>query len=231
MGTPPAPCYATLYFGIHETFYMLPTFQSRLGFYFRYIDDGLAAWIPHPNPDTDATLFNDFRTSLSYGKLTWTMTPRQLSIPFLDLRITILPSGRLKTSLFEKERNLYLYLPPYSTHPPDLLRGLIIGMIFRILNLTSDPTNAYQNITDLYRRLRNRGYARPTFVPLFHQAYRHVSKRLQSPQIEEPASDMKDTVFFHIPYNSLDPPRQHLQSLFWSVLHSPPNVHYASFDE
>jgi hypothetical protein len=102
MGTPPAPCYATLYFGIHETFYILPTFQSRLGFYFRYIDNGLAAWIPHPDPDTDATLFNDFRTSLSYGKLTWTMTPRQLSISFLDLRITILPSGRLKTSLFEK---------------------------------------------------------------------------------------------------------------------------------
>jgi hypothetical protein len=102
MGTPPAPCYATLYFGIHETFYILPTFQSRLGFYFRYIDDGLAAWIPHPNPDTDATLFNDFCTSLSYGKLTWTMTPCPLSIPFIDLRITILPSGRLKTLLFEK---------------------------------------------------------------------------------------------------------------------------------
>jgi hypothetical protein len=96
-------------------------------------------------------------------------------------------------------------------------------MIFRILNLTSDHTDTRQNITDLYRRLRNCGYTRLTLAPLFHHAYRRVSERLQSPQIKDPVGDMKDTVFFHIPYNSLDPLRRHLQSLFRSVLHSPPN--------
>jgi hypothetical protein len=224
MGTPPAPSYATLYYGIHETLTLLPRFQPRLGFYYRYIDDGVGAWIPHPDPDQDDSLWTDFREALPYGQLTWTVTPRQLSIPFLDLRLTILPSGRVKTSLYEKERNLYLYLPPHSAHPPGLLRGLIIGMIFRILNLTTDLADAHKNITDLYRRLRNRGYDRATLVPLFNQAYARVSKRLNSPLPEDAAPrTLEDTIFFHIPYNSHDPPRRHLQQLFRSVLHSPPN--------
>jgi hypothetical protein len=70
MGAPPAPAYATLYYGVHEMDTLLPTFRDRLGFYFRYIDDGLGAWLPHPHPPTDAALWAAFQDSTPFGRLT-----------------------------------------------------------------------------------------------------------------------------------------------------------------
>ena len=52
MGTPPAPAYATLNFGIHKLNF-LPQFALFLVVYCHYIDDILGVWCHHPNPNND----------------------------------------------------------------------------------------------------------------------------------------------------------------------------------
>ena len=57
-GTPRAPPYATIYYGIHEKNF-LPKHIKHVIFYKQFIDDVFGIWIPHPNPQTDAHLWEE----------------------------------------------------------------------------------------------------------------------------------------------------------------------------
>jgi hypothetical protein len=129
-------------------------------------------------------------------------------VNFLDMTITLLPSGRIKTRLYEKPLNLHLYLSPHSAHPPGLVSGLIHGMLYRILLLTTDCPDTHQDIRNFYSRLRNGGYARHQLLPLFQAAHKKITRclRLPAPDIT-PRKNNKNCIFFHVPYNSLDPGR------------------------
>jgi len=48
MGKPPAPCWSNLFEGLHEKSF-LPTWQTFLPFYKRFIDDISAVWLPPAN--------------------------------------------------------------------------------------------------------------------------------------------------------------------------------------
>jgi hypothetical protein len=60
MGTPLAPNYATLYFGIHEL-EIGPIFKDSLAAYFRYIDNCLGLWLHHPDPSIDLQRWYDYK--------------------------------------------------------------------------------------------------------------------------------------------------------------------------
>jgi hypothetical protein len=64
-----------------------------------------------------------------YG-LEWTCTTPARSCNFMDLTITI-EDGKLTTTLFEKEQNLHLFLPPTSSHPKGCGTGLVFGHVLR----------------------------------------------------------------------------------------------------
>lgn len=72
----------------------------------------------------------------SWFGLEWVCKDPSTSINFMDLTITIV-NGRLETTLFEKEQNLYLYIPPHSSHPRGVFTGLIFGQVLRIRRLCS----------------------------------------------------------------------------------------------
>ena len=134
MGTPPACCYATIYYAIHEHF-LFQKYSDNIFFYRRYIDDIFGVWVPSNSGAT----FDDFIKDLKFHKLRWEATTPSNSVVFLDLVLQI--SGNIiVTQLYEKILNLYLYINPFSAHSPGVLSGLIIGNILRIHHLCSDPT-------------------------------------------------------------------------------------------
>jgi hypothetical protein len=137
MGTPPGANYAKLYYGTWEIEFTA-NFLENLALYCRYIDDGIGLWIHHPDPDIDRNSFASLQATMnSFGSLEWEFSELCKSIDFMDVHLYITPTG-IKSSIYEKTTNLYLYLPPRSVDPPGVLTGLIIGMRKRIYALTTE---------------------------------------------------------------------------------------------
>jgi hypothetical protein len=106
----------------------------------------------------------------AFPGLTWESTRHGPTLDFMDLTLSI-RIDRIYTTLFEKALNLYLYIPPHSAHPPGILSGLILGMIFRIYNLCTDPADAHLRVKTFYNHVLARGYKPTAICPLFQKAY------------------------------------------------------------
>jgi hypothetical protein len=138
-------------------------------------------WICDPDPEIDSLRWDYFKEHTGFGKLVWDVSERQPTVNSLELRISLHPSGRITTRLYEKALNLHLYLSPLSAHPPGLLSGLVHGMLYWIIMLTSDLLDTREDIQKLFFRLRNRGYPHSQLLPLFRSAYKKITRRLHCP--------------------------------------------------
>jgi hypothetical protein len=208
MGTPPAPPYATLFFAVHENSYIIDQFPNLL-FYKRFIDDVVGIWIPSSCPVVDDCRWSTFQQRMNQDTgLTWEFSERSTSVAFMDLTISI-QHGKIHTTLYEKALNLYLYIPPHSAHPPGMVKGVILGSLFRFYTLCSDPADAAALIKKLYSRLLVRGYTRETLLPLFEQGHQAALRRSSvtrvpgQPQTTDPT--FAERVFFHLQYHPEDP--------------------------
>ena len=101
--------------------------------------------------------------------LEWTFETPDTTVNFMDLTITI-AGGRLKTTLYEKPQNLYLFLPPHSSHPQGVLSGLVFGQILGTRRLCSRQEDADKKIMEFFQRLLNRGHRKASLTPLFTRA-------------------------------------------------------------
>jgi hypothetical protein len=61
----------------------------------------------------------------SYSKLTWEFTPLSKRVEFMDLTLAITTTG-IQLSLYVKELNLYLYIPP------SLCTQLVTPQVFHV---------------------------------------------------------------------------------------------------
>lgn len=209
MGTPPAPMYATLYYAIHELSFP-EHLVALMPLYKRYIDDMFGIWLGTAAQFLEMQLYmNDF------GMLKWEFSDLCHQVDYLDMTIR-LDGSRLRTTIFEKALNLYLYLPPHSAHPPGALSGLIHGLIKRIYRLTSDPADCDTNLQDMWCRLRCRGYSAAALQPLFASGF--ANRLTTAPKT---TSSSHDTVFLHVPYHPANPPSRVLQHQFRDLLRQP----------
>jgi hypothetical protein len=224
MGTPPACMYATLYFAIYEM-ELLTHFESSVAFYRRYIDDCFGIWNHHSDPEIDEANWLSLKVAMqAYGSLEWEFTERRKSADFLDLTISIKKNGTIRTKLFEKELNLYLYIPPHSAHPPGVLRGLITGMLKRIYRLTTDKADKHSSVIDLFHRLLVRGHQASDILPMFKVALVVAAKPPPPPVITTGVFDTAPPLFFHLPFHPRDVTTSKvIQETFRSTLAYPKN--------
>jgi hypothetical protein len=216
MGCPPAPTYANLYFACHENNRILTKYAKYLSFYKRYIDDVFGSWYC-ADEDEDARQWLAFQQDMNdFGQLRWTFSDRSLKADFLDLSLTLEFDGSVTSTLFEKQLNLHMYLPPHSSHPPGALRGLIFGMTHRIYRLCSEPSDRRRRILALYRRLIGRGHSSYRVRPLLEEALAHSIKPVPPPPLDpiDPLFISDDRIFLHLPFHPLDPPSTEVQDLF-----------------
>ena len=101
--------------------------------------------MPNKNPERDALEWNEFRDKMNaFPGLTWKFSERSKSTDFMDMTISINNSNKIETTLFKKQLNLHLYIPPHSVHPPGLLPGIVYGTLFRIVTLCSTEQDKLQ---------------------------------------------------------------------------------------
>ena len=240
MGTPPAPPYATIYFGLEEQKF-LRHHRANLLFYRRFIDDVFGIWIKSQiranpgversdssaasettNEEEDAKRWELFLDDLdSAPGLVWeTETPKK-SVVFMDLTLTI-ENGRIISSLYEKPSNRHLYIPPHSCHPPGMITGVVYGMVRRILTLCSDPIDQQKRLSRFVLYLRARGHHQETIVPMVNAA---VAKTVSVLAKQRSATDTAaDVTPQSPPREAPDPdPKQDEQRLFLHLPFHPDN--------
>jgi hypothetical protein len=227
MGAPPAPPYATIFFGIFEDGTILDEFADILLFYRRFIDDVIGIFRSTGNHLRDRHRWNSLRHRMNqYHGLEWTFTPLASTVDFMDLTIRI-EDDKIVTTLFEKALNIYQYLPPRSAHPPGVISGLIFGNIYRTYMLCSKQSDVEQKLRLFFHRLRVRGWEHSTLEPLFVRGIEKAQQKLGLlPAPPESTADLdEDRIFCHVSYNPWDPPsaliQQTWQTAFMNPLHQP----------
>jgi hypothetical protein len=87
---------------------------------------------------------------------------------FLDLSLH-LNGSTITTSTYQKNMNLYLYIPPSSLHPLSCLKGLITGKLRRYF-LQNNSEDFEKILIKFIGRLTDRGHKLQDITPLLLQA-------------------------------------------------------------
>jgi len=213
MGTPVACAYATVTFGHYENTTILPEFAPQLLYYKRYIDDIIGIWLPPPFNQT--TTWDRFQESLNnWGNLQWKCEVPSRKTTFLDLELELHNSSVI-TKTFQKEMNLYLYIPPLSAHPPSCLKGLITGELRRYW-LQNNKTDFQHILIKFIERLTERGHTIESLTPIFEQAALLLDK---TPKIQaNSTTDNDSTLFLHRTYHPYGLSRCTIRNVFQQIL-------------
>jgi len=167
MGTPVAVTFANIYLSMLE-YEMAALVRSQVNsqldlsnilMYKRFIDDIVALFTSLEQAQLYATQFNLLRPANI--KVGFTISTSKGVI--LDISLFKGPrfkeSGHFDITLFQKECNKYLYIPPFSFHPAPIFRGFITSELQRFrLHCTSD-SDFDINQKKFYSHLINRGYS------------------------------------------------------------------------
>eukprot|EP00957_Ditylum_brightwellii_P049955 3786536-Ditylum_brightwellii.AAC.1 len=120
MGTPCACIIAMLYFGLFERHFLLQKYKPWLLEYMQFIDDVLGIWKTNGDIRASNRAFQSLKEDINkFGILRWVTDSPSQSVNFLDLMISIKKDRSFKFKPYQKDLNLYLYIPPHSDHPPE----------------------------------------------------------------------------------------------------------------
>lgn len=215
MGTSTACMYATVYYAMHEMQTLLPSFQPNLIFLRRYIDDIFGIWCCL---DGSITWPNFTSAINNFGILRWDISEPTTSLDYLDIELT-LKQGSIFTKTFQKEMNLYQYLPPHSAHPPSMQRGIIYSLMRSYFYQNTLRSDYESTVITLYKHLLARGWNKDILKKYIlesnsklHSVPPSTGQTQTNDTTDKPTT--KDRLFFHIPYHPNDIPRRRIQQLY-----------------
>jgi hypothetical protein len=222
MGTSSAVNYACLYVGLLEVRRLLPRYKKNLLFFKRFIDDGIGVWVDTPGDPLEWTSF--FRCLNNWGTLKWTCDGHVNDLIFLDLRISITASRQIHYRTYQKEQNLYLYIPPGSAHPKNMLFGLVYGRL-RAYRLQNTNDNHFVEMAILLaRRLCARGYSMHMLLPVFKTAGDRLTRSdprhflPKKDTSERGATTSQNPLIFHLKHHPRGITRQQVRTAYTDTI-------------
>jgi len=200
MGTPAAPLYSILTYGIHENTTILNTFKPNLLYYKCFIDDIFGIWTENNNTINSTNIpdfsWNTFKQQINkFGSLQWNIESLTDSTTFLDLSIKI-KGNKLITTTYQKPLNLYLYIPPLSAHPSSCLKGLITGEIYRYWSQNSNTEDFINITTNFILQLTQRGHQIHQLILMLQTAAANIDNINIKKEKQKDTHD-DDTLYIH----------------------------------
>ena len=165
---------------------------------------------------------NSFTSSTGLH-LTWEATEPTKQVDFLDLTITLDEDGSIFTKTYQKKMNLYLYRPPTSAQPTNILKGQIYGSIHKYYWQNTFACDFTHVATLLFHQLHRRGHSRRKLAALFLQAASrlsasHMPRSLPPAHSTTPEAASNNALlnacFLHLPFHPQDTTRQTIQRIF-----------------
>ena len=172
MGSPFAPAYANIFMAYFQKTFISPTFYSAIHWLKRFIDD-IITILP---VDFDYENFLDHLNSC-HPTVKFTMSNPSLSDPFLDIRLSLTPSG-ISTDLFSKPTDSHRYLRPTSSHPKHIFRSIVHSGALRIRRICSEDTSFQQRLSDFSNHLLSSGYTSSFIDPILKNVAKKERKGL-----------------------------------------------------
>jgi hypothetical protein len=224
MGTSVACVYATIYYSQHEELSILTDEHNAFGinFYRRFIDDALILQRSGEHPER----YQQLRTTMnSFGelgrRLEWTSDPPSKTVNFLDLTIHIGNDGRITTKTFQKAMNLFLYIPPISSHPKSVITSLIFGQLRRFWLQNSLRDDYVQCASAFFNHLIARGHDDLTLQELFRLSAARLDKTLTPKSAIRPELTRDAPVFLHMEFHPQQLDRLTVQNLYRGICSTP----------
>jgi len=135
-------------------------------------------------------------TMNGFGSLQWNVEDLTTSTTFLDLTIQII-DHKIHTSTFQKDINLYLYIPPTSAHPTSCFKGLIIGGILCYCNQNSSQHDFITITNNFISHLFQWGHLLKDLIPILRVAAATIDKINHNTQEHSNCNKLDESLFIH----------------------------------
>jgi len=105
--------------------------------------------------------------------------------------------------------NLYLYIPPMSVHPPNMLKGLIFGCLWAYWKQTTDKDDFLHFATLLGKRLIAWGWPKTTVIPLMQESMNRLNTMASMPM-----QTKQKPIIFHLPFHPWGIQQQTIRDIY-----------------
>jgi hypothetical protein len=165
----------------------------------RFIDDMFSIGISGEGEE-----WKQFKHALEgCGKLKWICSDLSNTVVFLDLTLTITSDGHVETKTYIKPKNLHLYIPATSAHPPGCFKGTLYGNVQRYWNQNSH-IKYYQTLIQAFaKHLEARGHKIENITHTLLEAATHTDEKNEKNNKNKRKALTTDTknLFIHWEYH------------------------------
>ena len=132
------------------------TAATKPDIYMRYIDDVISVWTS--GSETLQEYLEHINQVHPSIRFTMETTEHDGSLPFLDTKITVEPSGKYTTELYMKPMSSGIILHAESAQPWKVKKALVQSQIQRAIRLSSDTEAQQRSIASVKQLLTDNGY-------------------------------------------------------------------------
>jgi hypothetical protein len=142
---------------------------------------------------------------------------RTASTTFLDLTISI-RDQKIRTKTFQKDLNLYLYIPPISAHPTSRFKGLIIGKLSRYWHQNSSPEDFINITNNFILHLLHQGHLLEELIPTLQSAAANIDNSLNHRSRHNTEHEKDETLYIHWKFHPKDIDKAKIHQLYNKTL-------------